>query len=177
MQKEIKEIISYVKKEISPYLENKDLFLYEIIILPESSYYIIVRVNCNTKNLQEITNIENEFLPLIKKGIRVVIGPKGHKISDNCVIKRIDKKFKLYKDLKLKIKKKNPFNSEIEKIKEKIYKEKKIKDKILWEIEIKKDKVNLNFLNKESYLNAKKLIFLSEVAIKKRMGLISFLSK
>lgn len=175
MQEKINKIVSYVKEKATPYLKDRNLALHEIIILPESSYYIIARINCDKKNLQEVSSMENEFLPLIKEGIRVVVRPKGFKISDKSAMKGINKKFQLYKSLKIKTKKKNPFSSEIKKLKEEIYKKKNIKDKILWEIEIKGEKVSFNFLDKEPYRNAEKLIFLSEVALRKKIGLIPFL--
>ena len=145
MQEEIKKIISYVKEKLKPYLKKSGLILCEIIILPESSYYIIARINCNSENLQKVSDMENKFLPLIKEGIRVVVRPKGFKINDKSAIERINKNFQLYKGLKINIRKKNPFNFEIKKVKEEIYKKSSSNNKILWEIEIRGDKINYRF--------------------------------
>ncbi|MDD2913544.1 MAG: hypothetical protein PHH17_00795 [Candidatus Pacebacteria bacterium] len=174
MQGEIREIVSYVEEKLKPYLKGS-LTLHEIIILPESSYYIIARINYNSESLEEVSDIENKFLPLVKEGIRVVVRPKEFEINDKSAINKINKKFQLYKDLKIKTKKKNPFIFEIEKLKEKIYKKEFDKNKILWEIEIKGNKINFRFLDKKSHKEAEKLIFLSEVALKKKTGLIPFL--
>ena len=113
---------------------------------------------------------------MLKEGIRVVVRPKGFKINNKLITKQINKKFQLYKDLKIKTKKKNPFISEIKKLKEEIYKKNSNDNKILWEIEIKGNKINYRFLDKKSYKDAEKLIFLSEVALKKKKGLIYFLN-
>ena len=176
MQKEIEKIASSIKEKLKPYLKE-GLTLYEIIILPESSYYIVARINCNSDNLQEISDIENKFSPLIKEGIRAVVRPKEFKIDDKSAINKINKKFQLHKDSKIKTKKKNPFNFEIKKIKEKAYKKEPNKNKILWEIEIKGNKINFRFLDKKSHTEAEKLIFLSEIALRNKIGLIPFLYK